>query len=70
MSENKKSTFECITISREDFEERGFDTSKISDDKMTYIANKIGDAICDNIYWNLIDEYGGEYMCKKQYLVN
>ena len=36
--ENRKETFNCVTLSRADFEDRGFDTSNISDDRMERIA--------------------------------
>lgn len=53
-----KETFNCVTLSRADFESRGFDTSNIDDTTMANIAMKIGDNLVEQLYWDLIDEYG------------
>ena len=53
-----KETFNCVTLSRADFEGRGFDTSNIDDTTMAHIAMKIGDNLVEQLYWDLIDEYG------------
>ena len=53
-----KETFNCVTLSRADFERRGFDTTNIDDTTMANIAMKIGDSLVESLYWDLIDEYG------------
>ena len=53
-----KETFNCVTLSRADFESRGFDTTNIDDTTMANIAMKIGDNLVEQLYWDLIDEYG------------
>lgn len=53
--------FNAVVVSREDFEEMGYDTHKINDDKMAHIAKKIGDNLVENLYWDLIIEYGHLY---------
>lgn len=53
-----KDTFNCVTLSRADFEGRGFDTSNIDDTTMAHIAMKIGENLVEQLYWDLIDEYG------------
>lgn len=53
-----KETFNCVTLSRADFEGRGFDTSNIDDTTMAHIAMKIGENLVEQLYWDLIDEYG------------
>lgn len=53
-----KETFNCVTLSRADFEGRGFDTTNIDDTTMANIAMKIGENLVEQLYWDLIDEYG------------
>jgi hypothetical protein len=54
----RKEEFNCVTLSRTDFECLGYDTSNISDEQMERIASKIGDTIIDNLYWECIRELG------------
>jgi hypothetical protein len=49
-----------VMVSREDFEGRGYDTSKTSDERMKYIAQKIGDSLTENNYWETIDEFSNK----------
>ena len=59
MSEKtRKETFNCVTLSRADFEDMGYDTSNISDEKMECIASRIGDTLVENLYWECIREWG------------
>lgn len=55
----RKEEFECITLSRADFEEMGYDTSNISDEQMARIAQKIGETLVENLYWECISFWGG-----------
>jgi hypothetical protein len=54
----RKEEFNCVTLSRADFECLGYDTSNISDEQMERIASKIGDTLVDNLYWECIREWG------------
>lgn len=54
----RKETFNCVTLSRADFEDMGYDTSNISDEKMERIASRIGDTLVENLYWECIREWG------------
>ena len=42
----------CISrLSREDLEEKGFDTSNIDDNTMQRIADKLGEDYCEQMFW-------------------
>ena len=42
----------CISrLSREDLEEKGFDTSDIDDKTMQQIADKLGEDYCEQLFW-------------------
>ena len=44
-------SFPIMHISREDVASRGYDTSNISDEDMTELARKMGNAYCEDGYW-------------------
>lgn len=54
----KRETFDCVTLSRADFEDKGYDTSNLSDGEMERIASRIGDNLVENLYWENIDVWG------------
>ena len=54
----RKEEFNCVTLSRADFEDLGYDTSNISDEQMARIASRIGDVLVENLYWECIREWG------------
>lgn len=54
----RKESFNCVVLSRADFEDRGFDTSNISNEQMERIASKIGETLVENLYWECIDVWG------------
>jgi hypothetical protein len=56
----RKEEFKCVTLSRADFEDLGYDTSNISDEQMARIAQKIGETLVENLYWECISFWGGE----------
>ena len=58
MAENRKESFKCVILSRADFEDRGYDTSNINDEQMERIAQKIGETLVENLYWECIDYWG------------
>lgn len=56
----RKEVFNCVTLSRADFEDLGYDTSNISDAQMERIASRIGDTLVENLYWECIREWGND----------
>ena len=54
--------FNAVVVSREDFEDMGYNSLKVDDDKMAHIAKKIGDRLVEGDYWELIKLFGDEYM--------
>lgn len=56
----RKEEFNCVTLSRADFECLGYDTSNISDEQMERIASRIGDTLVENLYWECIREWGND----------
>ena len=56
----RKEEFNCVTLSRGDFEDMGYDTSNISDEQMARIASRIGDTLVENLYWECIREWGND----------
>ena len=50
--EQKKEFFEISSLSREDLEEKGFDTSNVSDETMEELARKMGDDYCEQLFWD------------------
>lgn len=56
----RKEEFNCVTLSRADFEDLGYDTSNISDEQMAQIASRIGDTLVENLYWECIREWGND----------
>lgn len=56
----RKETFNCVTLSRADFECLGYDTSNISDEQMERIASRIGDTLVENLYWECIRVWGND----------
>lgn len=53
MITNKMDTtyFEITSISREDLEHAGYDTSDVDDDTMRKLASKMGDDYCEQLFW-------------------
>ena len=52
--------FPIAYLSREDFEAKGWDTSKLDNSDMEYIARKMGETFIENQYWSDI-KYFAEY---------
>jgi hypothetical protein len=46
-----KESFPISYVSREDLEAKGFDTSEVSDETMEYLAKKLGDDYCEQLFW-------------------
>ena len=47
-----KESFVISEVSREDLEEIGFNTSEVSDETMEYLARKLGDDYCEQLFWS------------------
>ena len=56
-----KESFVISEISREDLEELGYDTSLVSDETMEYLAKKLGNDYCEQLFWTSLDIIA-EYM--------
>lgn len=57
----EEDSFHCVVGSRADFEERGYDTSHLSDKEMERIFSKIGEILVGyGGYWEAIDEWGSD----------
>ena len=50
-----KESFVITEVSREDLEEIGFDTSKVSDEAMERLARKLGDDYCEQLFWTSLE---------------
>ena len=57
--ENKKEYFDCLCLSREDFNSVGFNADNVSDGQMQRIADKIGE-ICMDYFWESLRYWGEE----------
>ena len=58
--EGKQTFFPITSVSRDDLEEIGFDTSNVTDSKMEYLAKKMADDYLEQMYWislRIIAEY-------------
>ena len=51
----KSESYIISELSKEDLEERGFDTSNISEETMKKLASKLGDDYCENLFWTSLD---------------
>lgn len=48
----QKEFFEITSVSREDLESRGFDTSNVTDEMMQELASKMADDYCEQLFWD------------------
>ena len=54
--------FNAVVVSREDFDDMGYNSLKVDDDKMAHISKKIVDRLVEGDYWELIKMFGDELM--------
>lgn len=47
-----KDSFIISLVSRADLEVIGYDTSEVSDEDMEYLARKLGDDYCEQLFWS------------------
>lgn len=50
-----RDSFEITSVSREDLEALGYNASKVSDEKMEYLAKKLADDYCEQLFWTSLD---------------
>ena len=50
-----KESFVITRVSRGDLEEIGFDTSEVSDETMEYLAKKLGNDYCEQLFWSSLE---------------
>ena len=48
-------SFSISRLSREDLEEKGFDTSDVDDDTMQRLADKLGEDYCEQLFWDSLE---------------
>jgi hypothetical protein len=51
--ENTKEFFDVVSLSREDFNEVGYDGSNLTDAQMDKIASKVSDAMMEEFWSNI-----------------
>lgn len=66
VDERDTDSFWIAGTSREDFEGRGYDASKLSDGNMEYIAQKMRDNFIENQYWLDIDYYADAFQLPRK----
>lgn len=50
-----KESFVITSVSRGDLEALGYDTSEVSDEKMEYLAKKMANDYCEQLFWSSLD---------------
>ena len=50
-----KESFVITEVSREDLEELGYETSEVSDKTMEYLAKKLADDYCEQLFWTSLN---------------
>lgn len=53
--EEMSKEFEITSVSREDLESRGFDTTNITDEQMEELARKMCDDYLEQMFWISLD---------------
>lgn len=53
--EPKQESFPITSVSREDLESKGFDTTEVSDLQMERLASKMADDYCEQLFWSSMD---------------
>ena len=62
--------FPIANLSREDFEAKGWDTSKLDNSDMEYIARKMGETFIENQYWLNIEYFAEDFGLPKKKMNN
>lgn len=61
VDERDTDSFWIAGLSKEDFESRGYDTSKLTDYNMEFMAQRIRDNFIENLYWVNIDYFADKF---------
>lgn len=54
--------FPITSVTREDLEDIGFDTSDVSDDTMKKLAQKLSDNYCEQLFWESLETIAEGYL--------
>lgn len=54
--------FQITCVSREDLENKGFDTSHVDDTEMDTLASKMSDDYCTQLFWESMDSIAEDYV--------
>ena len=65
VDEKDTDSFRIAGLSREDFQCKGFDTSKLDNSDMDYIARKMGETFIENQYWLDIEYFAEAFNLPK-----
>lgn len=55
MKNDKKEFFEITSVSREDLEDVGFDTSNVTDEQMEHLARMMADDYLEQLFWTSME---------------
>ena len=50
-----KEFFKITSVSRDDLEALGYNTSRVSDKKMEYLAKRLADDYLEQLFWTSLD---------------
>ena len=54
MAQNAVEYYPVVCMSKNDLEDKGFDTSNVTDNEMEYMAKKMGDNLVEQLYWETL----------------
>ena len=63
----KQEFFNVVQLSREDFEKVGFNADNLTDEQMVQIAERMGNVLVENYFWDMLDCCGKELKLPKLY---
>lgn len=61
LCENCKNTYPISCLSRTDLEDKGYDTSGLTDEQMANLASKMGDTYVENDFWISLEIFASMY---------
>lgn len=53
--------FKCVVLSRDDFNYIHRDATSLTDKDLVHIAENIGDALIENLFWECLENWADEY---------
>ena len=54
MAQNAVESYPVVCMSKDDLEDKGFDTSNVTENEMEYMARKMGDTLVEELYWETL----------------